>query len=87
MQATETQALTGSPDPEFTSNKENSSSIKSKNGISDSTIRSALQSIADLRRYLLVEHPSLLATAAPNLVIAESSIFNIWDNIQTGQTA
>jgi hypothetical protein len=82
MQVTETQPATGSLEQFFTPDSTISNSSKSKNGISDLPIRGVLQSIADLRRYLLVEHPGLLAVAAPSLITAESSIFNILDNIQ-----
>lgn len=82
MQAAETQPATGFLGQSLTPELTIFNSSKSKNGISDLPIRGVLQSIADLRRYLLVEHPALLAAAAPSLVTAESSIFSILDNIQ-----
>jgi hypothetical protein len=46
-------------------------------------VRGVLQSIADLRRYILTEHPSMLPDAAPSLLYVENEIFTIWNNIDS----
>lgn len=41
-------------------------------------VKAVVQSIAELRRYLLIEQPAMLKDAAPCLVAAESEILNLW---------
>lgn len=46
-------------------------------------IKNALNSLAELRKYILIEHPQDLAEAAPGLVLAEETIFDIRRKLQT----
>ena len=40
-------------------------------------VKNALCALADLRKYILIEHPQELAEAASSLVLAEENIFDI----------
>lgn len=51
-------------------------------GIQNQPIREALQSIANLRRYILTEHPHMLKDAGAQLVQAEAEIFTIYGQFQ-----
>lgn len=55
-----------------------SDSINNASKIGKERVRAVVQSIAELRRYFLVEQPSMLKEAAPCLVAAESEILNLW---------
>ena len=51
-------------------------------GIQSQPIKEVLQPIANLRRYILVEHPHMLKDARLSLVQAEAEIFSIYGSLQ-----
>lgn len=71
---------------ENTENPKNWEIIKQKTlGIQNKPIREALQSIANLRRYILTEHPHMLKDAGTQLVQAEAEIFTIYGQFECMQ--
>lgn len=86
MNSATSAAAEGKSGTENTSNSTNWNQGREKTaGIQNQPIREALQSIANLRRYILVEHPYMLKDAGAQLVQAEAEIFSIYGQFQCGQ--
>lgn len=81
MQAATSQSQKGlSPEIDYPNAKDLLPS-QAKNCIGSEPIRNALHAIAELRKYILTEHPSLLKEAGPSLVRAEVQVFDIWGKL------
>lgn len=82
MQAATTQTATGLSADEDYPNAKNLKPNQISNHIGLEPVRNALQGLAELRRYILEQHPALLKEAGPALVRAEVGIFDVWGQLR-----